>query len=162
MCDHNNHNNPDQSSTPATPSKSGKFLDTETWDAMKAAGFTDDELHDDQPLGPIIFAYTRKQAIEDGVLVDVTSLARRMGFKIHTAITCAAIVEITCGCEQTEAFYQSSILTALKTLFEEIRKPTNHNTDRVHFRLADLHLWFLIGPGDEGEPVLTIMLEEED
>ena len=159
MCD---HNNPDQSGTPATPSKSGKFLDSETWDAMKAAGFTEDELHDDQPLGPIIFSYTRKQAIEDGVLVDVTVLARQMGFKIHTVITCAAVVEITCGCEPTESFYQTSILAALKILHEEIRKPANHNTNRVEFRIVDLNLWALVGPGDEGEPVLTIMLQGED
>jgi len=154
MCDHN--------TTPNKPSPSGKFLDIETWDAMKAAGFSESELQDDQPLGPIIFSYTRKQAIEDGVLVDVTALARRRGFKIHTVITCAALVEITCGCEPTESFYQTSILAALTKLFEEIRKPENRNTDRIHFRLADLHLWSLIGPGDEGEPVLTIMLEGED
>jgi len=163
MCDHNTApNNPDQPGPSATPSLSGKFLDTETWDAMKATGFSDDELHDDQPLGPIIFSYTRKQAIEDGVLVDVTSLARQRGFKIHTVITCAAVAEITCGCEPTEAFYQSAILATFKTLYDEIRKPANHNTDRIHFRLADLHLWSLVGPGDEGEPVLTIMLESED
>ncbi len=31
-----------------TPRRSGKFLDTEMWDALEAVSFTDDELHDDQ------------------------------------------------------------------------------------------------------------------
>jgi hypothetical protein len=45
------------------PSNSGKYLDQATWEALKASGYSDAELHDDHPLGPIIFAYTRKQAI---------------------------------------------------------------------------------------------------
>ena len=42
--------------------------------------------------------------------------------------------------------------------------------DRVHFKVSvwngtslnEVALWCLCGPGDEGEPVLTIMLEGED
>jgi len=30
----------------------------------------------------IIFSYTRRQAIEDGVLIDVTEQAKQMGFKV--------------------------------------------------------------------------------
>jgi len=159
MFDSNNPSNPNSS---ATPSTSGKFLDSETWDAMKAAGFSESELENDQPVGPMIFSYTRAQAIEDGALVDVTPLARQMGFTIHTAMTCTAVVEITCGCEQTEAFYQTSILAALKILHEKIRKLENRSTDRVEFRIADLNLWAHVGPGDKGEAVMTIMLEGED
>ena len=36
---------------------------------------------------PVIFAYTRAQAIEDGILVDVSDTAREAGFKIPVAIT---------------------------------------------------------------------------
>ncbi|MFN7574758.1 MAG: DUF6573 family protein [Planctomycetota bacterium] len=44
-------------------------------------------------------------------------------------------------------------------------------TDRVHFKVGvqqeqgkreTVSLWSLLGPGDEGEPVITIMLEGED
>jgi len=35
----------------------------------------------------VIFAYTRAQAIADGVLVDVSKLAREAGFKIPVAVT---------------------------------------------------------------------------
>ena len=36
---------------------------------------------------PAIFAYTRAQAIEDGILVDVSETAREAGFRIPVAIT---------------------------------------------------------------------------
>ncbi|MBL7116200.1 MAG: hypothetical protein ISS35_10575, partial [Kiritimatiellae bacterium] len=37
--------------------------------------------------GPVIFQYTRKQAIEDGVLVDVSETAKEAGIKFPTALT---------------------------------------------------------------------------
>ena len=40
--------------------------------------------------GPVIYAYTRAQAIEDGVLVDLSETAREAGIRIPTAITAAA------------------------------------------------------------------------
>ena len=49
----------------------------------------------------VIYAYTRAQAIADGVLVDVSKLAREAGFKIPVAVTagvwaeCVAVPE---GC----------------------------------------------------------------
>ena len=61
------------------PSKSGKMLTSEEWNSLRSSGFSEEELLKDQPFGPIIFSYTRAQAIEDGVLVDVTDLARRAG-----------------------------------------------------------------------------------
>ena len=35
----------------------------------------------------LIYAYTRAQAIEDGVLIDVTEQAKAIGFKLHTVVT---------------------------------------------------------------------------
>ena len=35
----------------------------------------------------VIFSYTRAQAIEDGVLVDLTAWARETGFKVPVACT---------------------------------------------------------------------------
>ena len=37
--------------------------------------------------GPVISAYTRQQAIADGVLVDVTTTASEAGFAIPVAVT---------------------------------------------------------------------------
>jgi hypothetical protein len=38
---------------------------------------------------PVIFSYTRAQAIEDGVLVDLTDWAKETGFKVPVACTAA-------------------------------------------------------------------------
>ena len=39
----------------------------------------------------LIYAYTRKQAIEDGVLVDVTETAKEAGFRVSLAISSTLI-----------------------------------------------------------------------
>ena len=39
--------------------------------------------------GPVIHAYTRAQAIKDGVLVDVSTTATEAGIRIPTAVTAA-------------------------------------------------------------------------
>ena len=36
---------------------------------------------------PVISVYTRAQAIEDGILVDVSETAREAGFRIPVAVT---------------------------------------------------------------------------
>ena len=41
----------------------------------------------------VIYAYTRAQAIADGVLVDVSKLAREAGFKIPVAVTAGVWAE---------------------------------------------------------------------
>ena len=41
----------------------------------------------DNVFGDVIYAYTRRQAIEDGVLVDVTETVREAGFKWPFAMT---------------------------------------------------------------------------
>ena len=153
------------------PSKSGKFLDESTWDALKAAGFTEQELQADQPFGPVIFSYTRKQAIEDGVLMDITPLARGAGFTIHTAMTCGvneALLDIVRRHEPQdlekyplERIRTAAIRAMLHQLHDEIGCQKGP-ADRLNFTCGDAKLWAHVGPGDEGEPVLTIMLQGED
>ena len=168
------------------PSRSGSFLSSETWDALKASGFTEDELQADQPFGPMVFSYTRKQAIEDGVLVDLTAdgetkqLVREAGFGVPVAMTTTAFTEtVLAGTTETPAgefIFPSGqslkgrlwdVLTVLR-----LAARANRNSDRVNFAVdvdtngdgkhETVKLWSLIGPGDDGEPVLTLMLEGED
>ena len=44
-----------------------------------------DTMH--EVFGEVIYSYTRAQAIEDGVLIDVTRMAQEAGFKYPVAIT---------------------------------------------------------------------------
>lgn len=162
------------------PSQSGKLLDVETWDALVAAGFSEDELLADQPTGPIIFSYTRAMAIEDGVLVDLTGqdesakLVREAGFKLPVAMTATAFSEAVgpIGSElPTGQSWRGRLWDVLMMLRHAVC--LNRNTDRVHFKVSVdtdgtgqhnklVELWALIGPGDTADPVLTIMLLGED
>ena len=155
------------------PSKSGQYLSTETWDAMKSAGFSEEELQADQPFGPVIFSYTRAQAIEDGVLIDVTAIARRVGFRLHTVVTCgvaAALVEQIRRLRPQDfekypedKIRHAAIAATLEGLHTAIRAiPGKAVKDRIDFKAAELSLWANVGPGDNGEPVLTVMLQGED
>ena len=121
---------------------------------------------------PVVFSYTRKQAIEDGVLVDISGWARESGFVIPVACTHAVwhghivppqgtrelgqsergrahdLLWMTyLAIRQTK---QADVLT-FKVIF--LQAPGKHET--VEFKA-------ICGPGDEGEPVLTIMLPHED
>ena len=146
--------------------------------------------HDQQAdeFGPMIYSYSRAQAIEDGVLVDLMAsdetlrLVREAGFRLPIAMTSAAFHEtITVGTkvEGGNTVYPASqslagrLWDVLMVLHFSIRAATrNGNADIVHFKVdvdprgngkhKTVSLYCQIGPGDEGEPVLTISLEGED
>jgi len=48
---------------------------------------TEQEDEPEPVFGDVVFRYTRAQAIEDGVLVDVTPTARECGFRLPVAVT---------------------------------------------------------------------------
>jgi hypothetical protein len=120
----------------------------------------------------LIYSYSRKQAIEDGVLVDVTATAREAGFRFPVALTRAAwerCVTIPPGVTgQDEA---GRLWDVLWMLHIAIKK--NSGGPEVHFALHVrdsnregtpplVQLKALCGPGDDAAPVITIMLPEED
>lgn len=120
----------------------------------------------------VIYAYTREQAIEDGELVDITPLAREAGFKYPVAVsrTVWKILEPT---EELKAVGQDSTgrtWDMLNILRWTIRQ--SETTDRVDFaplflmeptgQAMPVNLWASCGPGDDGEPVITVMKEGQD
>ena len=125
----------------------------------------------------LVHRYTRKQAIEDGVLVDLMqpetiSVVKEAGFKFPIAMTATAFAEcvVPAGKELPDGQDLSGRLWDVLMLLKwGIRKMQPHE-DRLHFNVAvwnghchqDVKLWALCGPGDEGEPVITVMLEGED
>ncbi|MEA4887791.1 MAG: DUF6573 family protein [Bacteroides graminisolvens] len=120
----------------------------------------------------LIFSYTRKMAIEDGVLIDVTDEAKAHGFKVPVAITDHLFhryVEVPAGLD-AEGQSVTGRLHDLLTL-AMIAARTSKGSDRAYFKVAFLmapsrtetvQVIAHIGPGDNGEPVLTIMLPEDD
>ena len=59
--------------------------------------------------GPAISIYTREQALEDGVLVDVSELAREAGFKIPVAVTASVWADCIDWPEDSQQGFGQSI-----------------------------------------------------
>jgi len=70
---------------------------------------------------PVIFSYTRKQAIEDGVLVDLTPFAKETGFKIPVACTAAVWHEYVVPPEKMKQWGQSERGQGSRPLMDVIR-----------------------------------------
>lgn len=120
----------------------------------------------------LIHSYSRAQAIEDGVLIDVSDTAREAGFTFPVALTHAvhaSYVEVPEGvpCQDPSG----RLWDILWMLRHAIRsQPSSgpevkfqllvQNTRKGPPRLVTLKS--LCGPGDEGEPVITILLPDED
>jgi hypothetical protein len=121
----------------------------------------------------VTYAYTRAQAIEDGVLVDVSETAREAGIKFPVALTRAVwayYVEVPEGVvAQDEGGRLWDILWMLRCQIRRCQGDTlhfqlyvrNHNRERLT-RQDLVTLKAICGPSDDGEPVVTIMLPDED
>jgi hypothetical protein len=118
---------------------------------------------------PVISSYTRAQALADGVLVDVSKLAGEVGIIYPTAMTAAVwanyvkVPKKATGQDETGRLWD--ILNMLRIAIKGSSK-----TDQVHFSVIvkngrstkPIQLKSICGPGDSAEPVVTIMLPEED
>ena len=121
----------------------------------------------------VIYSYTRAQAIEDGVLIDVTEAARGVGFKVHTVVTATLFhgyLEPPTGLEgegQSTAGRLHDLLFLVLCAARKNKARADRATVRVAFLMSPGHSETVeviahIGPGDQGEPVLTLMLPEDD
>ena len=120
----------------------------------------------------LIHRYTRAQAIADGVLIDVTPTAREAGLRWPVALTCGVwerCVRVPEGVAcQDEAGRLWDVLWQL--LFTIARQGGGHLVSfAVHVRNDNregtpplVRLKAVSGPGDQGEPVITVMLPDED
>ena len=127
---------------------------------------------------PVIDAYTRAQAIEDGILVDVSDTAREAGFKIPVALTrtvwdcLIALPEGYRGFQDERGRLWDVLWMArhyalrasgsgrvtMCVLVRDIRKDLrdSNRAPRKHFPIV------AIGGGDDGSPVITVMFPEDD
>lgn len=122
--------------------------------------------------GEPIHVYTRAQAIADGTLVDVTETAAEAGFRIPVALTrdaWADCVEWTAADSRRQTYQDEAarLWDVLWMGFLAARRAAGKQALRfqlyrvpcggrgIRRRLASLVL--AIGPGDDGEPVITIM-----
>jgi len=124
--------------------------------------------------GEPISTYSRRQAIEDGVLVDLmqeetAGLVREAGFKFPIAMTIAAWTETIGPVGEPLPEGQDlkgrlwDVLWMLKMTIKAISPLA---TTRIDFSVRvsgkRVQLYSVCGPGDDAEPVITILLRGED
>jgi hypothetical protein len=119
----------------------------------------------------VICTYTRAQALEDGVLVDVSSVAKEAGISFPTAVTSSVWYQYILPLDKLEACGQS-ISGRLGDLLHMLRrKALKTNSSLLYFHCLflgydekheEVKFKALCGPGDNHEPVITIMLPHED
>jgi hypothetical protein len=136
--------------------------------------------------GPVIHSYTRAEAIEDGFLVDLGTFSFRpnltilqeAGIKFPVAITRAAYnraiqedgrelppAQDLSGRMWDVVYMMKFAIARSAGATSEIRFVVYvwnwiGNTERTKHERVQLKA--LCGPGDDGEPVITIMLPDED
>ena len=126
-----------------------------------------DEAMASEIFGEMIYSYSRAQALEDGVLVNISERARRAGIKYPTACTHGVWSLIDCLPESDTDTLAGIVRDVrveevLRAMLAAIRRGGVRGTDRVTFEALGASLWAQCGPGDTAAPVITIMREGED
>jgi hypothetical protein len=135
-----------------------------------------------QVFGDPISVYSRAQAIEDGVLVDVTEWVSADkgfggGFRLHVAVTSAVwanCVEWTADDERRHRVCNDERGRAHDVLYMCSLSVRRSSGDRCRFSVVRVpregrgrlprrvDLVAVCGPDDDGSPCITIMLDGED
>jgi hypothetical protein len=135
-------------------------------------------MNEDPVFGRVLYSYSRKQALEDGVLVDLTEFARETGFKVGVACTHAVWSGVITPPEESRKLFGQSergrAHDVLFLLFCEIRRRKGTGQaggsellfsvlmdNRPAGAVRKVQLKSVAGPGDDGELTLTIMEPEE-
>ena len=132
----------------------------------------------ESPFGNVVFTYTRSQALADGVLVDAGALAREAGFVLPVALTAAVWDDCVAWTEhssrkQIQQDESGRLWDVLVMAVHAIRTQAGAATSQRFWlhrvprngrsvQATPVQLKLAIGPGDDGEPVITILLPQED
>ena len=128
--------------------------------------------------GKVISTYTRAQAIDDGVLIDTGPMAKEVGFKWPVALTAAVWSDCVAwsDADSKAQVYQDQSGRLWDVLFMSAYAIRTHRGegDRLNFSLYRVPrngfstkpelvtLKLIVGPGDDGQPVMTILQLQED
>lgn len=138
-----------------------------------AASFREDEKMSEQEQMEVISSYSRAQAIEDGVLINVSETAKEAGFKFPTVVTQNLWSTHIRPSDRAKKFGQDDkgrLWDVLWMAFLAAKR--SQGGDLVEFDVIfqngpgskwrdTVRLWGHCGPGDDAAPVLTIMLPED-
>jgi hypothetical protein len=117
----------------------------------------------------VISAYTRKEALEDGVLVDASKLAAEAGFRFPVALTRAVWERYVTVPEAVPWQDETGRLWDVLWMLRYAKSSGGESTLRFELLVQNdehspkvVELKSVCGPGDDAEPVITVMLPEED
>jgi hypothetical protein len=120
----------------------------------------------------LIHSYSRADAIRDGVLIDVSATAAEAGIRWPVALTCGVwerCVRVPQGVEcQDEAGRLWDVLYLLRIAIRQqgggrlVHYAVRVRNDNRAGTPPLVRLKAIAGPGDHGEPVLTVLLPHED
>ena len=121
----------------------------------------------------VVFSYSRADALADGVLIDVSELAREAGFKLPVAVSDTlyhGYLTPPLELAKEGISVEGRLWDTLSVLRYAIKSASA--TDRLSFTVlfaqasdatpVSVNLLAVCGPGDSGEPVITIMLPSDD
>jgi hypothetical protein len=121
--------------------------------------------HNESVFGDTVYSYSRRQAIEDGVLVDLTFLViTRQHWNVQLCCTDSVWTII----QDAVTNHGKDLTGILHDLYTVAKHAIKHATsqDRIYFRATvgvTAHDFVLAyGPGDTAMPVLTLMLPSDD
>lgn len=119
----------------------------------------------------IVFSYTRDQSIADGVLIDVSKMAREAGVLFPVAVTSTLWNSYIVPIDATDLHCQSIDGRLWDTLWLFRHAAVGFSGSTLFFevpylmkgrKISRVKLKAICGPGDTPDPVITIMLPEED
>lgn len=122
-------------------------------------------MQDNNPFGEVVYSYSRRQALEDGVLVDLSHLPiSKQHWKLEI-VTTAAVWNLIADAIAHDRKDLDGILHDLYCV-AKTKIPTQTKTDRIYFQATvgkGTHQFILhCGPGDTPVPCLTLMLPSDD
>jgi hypothetical protein len=118
----------------------------------------------------VIDVYSRTEAIEDGLLVDLSSTAREAGVPYPVAVTSSVYADCI-GFPVDDSVWDENerVTDLLTTVSAFVRMAKGEREVMFEMPIFDddgecqpIALKLTCGPGDMGEPVLTIMKPDED
>lgn len=127
--------------------------------------------------GPVIYAYTRAQAIEDGVLINIgmfvtddgRPVLEAIGIRLPVAMTSTAYT-LVIGERDGQLLDVGLVLRRVVYFLARLKHAILHHRGDptvleftcTNAELKPIALKVVAGPGDDGRPVLTVMLPMED
>lgn len=116
--------------------------------------------------GEPIFSYSRKQAIEDGVLIDLSHFGGITQAWKHPIACTASVWSLIQSAITNDGKGLTGILWDISHVAMANTRIHGGKTDTIRFKVAigrtSVDLKLHVGPGDTAEPVLTLMLPHED